>query len=170
MADLKAPTATAQNQAIDQRRPVTHPVDREALAKKTGGSADDGYKAQLGHEKHLLNCLETAAGKAAFKLKNLDPSLEQIVAHGGEDLPDAVLTLHKDLFRSRGGTELDFPMMNGTGNELWSKVEALLTQPSKYFADPALHAKHIAWWKANGVPCKKANNIGRSLTLTAAKK
>lgn len=169
MADFKAP-ATAQNQAVSERRPVQFPVDRETLAKDTGGSADDSYYAALGHEKHFLNCFETAAGKAAIKVRNLDPSLEQIVAHAGPDLPDAVLTLHKDLHRSKGGTEQHFPVANGLKNELWSKAETLLTQPQKYFTDPALHAKHIAWWKANGVPLKKAKNIGRVLILTAAGK
>ena len=165
MADIKAPTAPAAstNQAVDVQRKVNFPVDPEVLAKETGGSADDRHNAALGKEKHYLGCFETATGRAAIKVRNLDPALEAIVEHDNGDLYMAVLTLHKELHRSGGGTKQHFPVMNGVSNDLWSKMERLLLEAPKYFKDPKHHSIGIDWWKKHGVPLKKAVNIGRAL-------
>ncbi|MFZ2886692.1 MAG: hypothetical protein WA021_02615 [Minisyncoccia bacterium] len=159
MADIKAPAAAA-NQAIDVQRKVQFPVDQGILATETGGSAEDRHNAALGKEKHFLGCFETATGRAAIKVRNLDPALEAIVEHDNGDLYMAVLTLHKELFRTGGGTKQHFPVMNGVKNELWSKMERLLLEAPKYFKDPQHHATGISWWKTNGVPLKKAVNLG----------
>lgn len=159
---------SSDNRAVDRRREVNFPVDRGLLAAETGGSADDGYKAALGHEKHLLNVLEGTLGKLILRTQNPKPGIADVVKFGGDDLADAVLTLHKDLFRSKGGTAVDLPIATEVKAAMWPYLEALLMKSPECFTDPERYAKHLAWWKKNGIPLKKVMPIGGSLSLEPA--
>lgn len=121
---------TTQNLPAGKRAPE-FPVDRERLAKATGGSVEDRYHAPLGEIKDLIRAVKAGYTKKVIDEGMQKPSTLDIFNANGHEIATELLQIMKTskLFRQQASP---LPLVNNEMNALWPHVVEILKNPAAY--------------------------------------
>lgn len=156
MAESANALAPATQNLPAQRKTPEFPVDRERLAKESGGSVEERYHAPLGMVKDLIRAVKVGYVKKVIDEGVQNPSPMDVFKANEADIIEALRAIMKTskLFDQQS---LPLPLVNNENNKLWAFVGEFTKNPAKY--------------GLNGFSgIQKLKPIGRDSTLAAPKK
>ncbi len=131
MADSMNSLATATQNLPAQRKAPEFPVDREKLAKESGGSVEDRYHAPLGLVKALIRAVKVGYVKMTIDEGKQNPTPAEVFEANKADISEALREIMKTskLFDQQS---LPLPLVNNENNKLWAFVGEFVKNPTKY--------------------------------------